>query len=47
MYVNAFWFGVLLTIIVEIVIAFIYAFVQIKRAEKIMEENEEDDGKDE
>ena len=45
MYVNPFWFGVLLTIILEIVVAFIYAFVQIKRAERYEEEcrDEEDD----
>ena len=33
MYVNPFWFGVLITIIVEVVIMLIVGFVSIKREE--------------
>ena len=33
MYVNAFWFGVLLTVIGLIVIFFIIAFIGVKRSE--------------
>lgn len=42
MYVNPFWFGVLMTIIVEIVILFIYGFVVYKRAEQEEEEDDRD-----
>ena len=33
MYINAFWFGVLLTVIGLIVLLFIIAFVNVKRSE--------------
>ena len=33
MYINAFWFGVLLTVIGLIVLLFIIAFINVKRSE--------------
>ena len=47
MYVNPFWFGVLVTLISEVVIMFICGFIAVKRAERYEEEchdeEEEDD----
>lgn len=38
MYVNPFWLGVLMTVLVEIVVLMVIAFINMKRAE--MEEEE-------
>lgn len=47
MYVNPFWFGVLMTIVVEIVLLLICIFAQVKLSERYEEEchdeEEEDD----
>lgn len=40
MYVNPFWFGVLLTIVAEIIIVFVITFIQIKLSEKEEEEHD-------
>lgn len=47
MYVNPFWFGVLMTIVVEIVLLLICIFAQVKLSERYEDESGEDDGKDE
>lgn len=47
MYVNPFWFGVLVTIIVEVVVLLIYGFISVKRVERYEEQYEEQNDEDE
>ena len=42
MYVNPFWFGVLCTIIFEIVVGFILAFISVKIGERSGDDDDED-----
>ena len=47
MYVNPFWFGVLVTIILEVVVLLICGFISVKRVERYEEQYEEQNDEDE